>query len=121
MYFVSRTESQHTHTEEEKLRIVASWIAVFWIWIECTNGQVFSSLFHDYYISQHGCNIPFYGGLKISKDNNNPLCINTSLYNVDMVRNVFSTIFEKMKIPCKLSETYYGVPIIEETEGNATM
>ena len=82
---------------------------------------MFSSLFHDYYISKHGCNIPFFGGLKISNDNNNSLCINTSLYDVDMVFDMFQTIFDKMKIPCKLSETYYGVPIIEETEDNATM
>ena len=81
---------------------------------------MFSSLFHDYYISKHGCNIPFFGGLKISKDNNIPLCINTSLYDVDMVFNKFQTIFDKMKIPCKASETYYGVPIIEHAE-NATM
>ena len=82
--------------------------------------QVFSSSFHDYYISKYGCNIPFFGGLKVSKDNKNPLCINTSLYDVDMVDKTFQTFFDKMKIPCKASETYYGVPIIEHAE-NATM
>ena len=81
---------------------------------------MFSSIFHDYYLSNYGCNIPFFGGNKISKDNNNPLCINTSLYDVDMVFNVVHDIFDKMKIPCKASETYYGVPIIENNR-SATM
>ena len=82
--------------------------------------QVFSSIFHDYYVSKHGCNIPFFGGLKVSKDNNNPLCINTSLYDDNMIDNTFQTLFDKMKIPCKASENFYGVPIVENVE-NATM
>ena len=52
--------------------------------------------------------------------NNNPLCINTSLYDVDKVFNVVRDIFDKMKIPCKASETYFGIPVIEY-EGNSTM
>ena len=82
--------------------------------------QVFSSIFHDYYVSKHGCNIPFFGGLRVSKENKVPLCINTSLYDDNMVFNKFETLFDKMKIPCKASETYYGIPIIEYVE-NATM
>ena len=82
--------------------------------------QVFSSIFHDYYVSKHGCNIPFFGGLKVSKDNNRPLCVNTSLYDVEMVMNTFQNFFDKMKIPCKASETYFGIPVIEY-EGNSTM
>ena len=71
-------------------------------------------------MSNHGCNIPFFGGLKISKENNDPLCINTSLYNVDRVYNETKILMDKMKSPCKASETYYGVPFIEHAE-NATM
>ena len=81
---------------------------------------MFSSLFHDYYISKHGCNIPFFGGLKISNDNNDPLCTNTSLYNFETVYNEAKLLLDKKKSPCKASETYYGIPFIERAE-NATM
>ena len=44
-----------------------------------------------------------------------------TLYNVSMVHEMIGTAFSKMKIPCKVSETYYGVPVVEHTDDNATM
>ena len=43
------------------------------------------------------------------------------MYNVSMVHEMIGTAFSKMKIPCKVSETYYGVPVVEHTDDNATM
>ena len=82
--------------------------------------QDISKSFHDDYISKYGCNIPFFGGLRISNENNHPLCTNTSLYNFDLIYDMMKTISNNMKAPCKASETYYGVPTIEHAE-NASM
>ena len=84
------------------------------------NWQEVSESFHDDYISNDGCNIPFFGGLRISNEKKQPLCINTSLYDFDMIFDMMKTIQNKMKAPCKASETYFGVPTIEHVE-NATM
>ena len=83
--------------------------------------QEFSEAFHESYLSKHGCNIPFYGGLRISSDNKTPLCINTSVYNNDLISAITKSVFEERKTPCKASETYYGVPVVEYTDDNATM
>ena len=80
------------------------------------NFEEFSALFHDGYFSRHGCNIPFYGGLRISNDNRRPLCINTTLYSRDMVDDMMRAVIQEMKIPCKKSEIYFGVPIVEVAE-----
>ena len=80
------------------------------------NFEEFSALFHDGYYSRHGCNIPFYGGLRISNDNRRPLCINTTLYSRDMVDDMMRAVIQEMKTPCKKSEIYFGVPIVEVAE-----
>ena len=81
-----------------------------------SNFEEFSALFHDGYFSRHGCNIPFYGGLRISNDNRRHLCINTTLYSRDMVDDMMRAVIQEMRIPCKKSEIYFGVPIVEVAE-----
>ena len=83
--------------------------------------QEFSEALHKRYLSKHGCNIPFYGGVRISNENKSPLCINTSVYNNDLISAMTKSVLEERKTPCKASETYYGVPVVEYTDDNATM